>query len=78
MYLIAHQDDCQMVTGGAVIHGMDAPIASDTIPKQTITFRIERGAGFRYCTCEPQQINWGKLLNAIGGRGKTTLADLYE
>ena len=55
MYLVAHQDQCQMVTGGAVIHSVAVPIElpDDRVPKQTITVRIERGAGFRYCTCEP-------------------------
>ena len=60
MYLVAHQDDCQMVTGNVGIHSVATPIASDSIPPTNITVQIERGAGFRYCTCEPITV---KLLS---------------
>ena len=76
MYLIAHQDTCQMVVGNVlkirkqgtvepgVVWSVDGTEEDRKLPRQ--------------CTCEPQQINWEKLLLALVGPGRATLDDIYE
>ena len=78
MYLIAHQNDCQMVVGNVLkIRTLESARESGE-GNAAIGFEDSDRNMPRQCTCEPQQINWEKLLNVIGGRGKTTVGELYE
>ena len=76
MYLVAHQDDCQMVVGNVLKirkQGTDEPGAVWSVDGTEEDRKLPR-----QCTCEPQQINWEKLVLAIGGGGHVTFSELYE
>ena len=71
MYLVAHQDDCQMVVG---VPHKERP--HPRYPNMMISDHNGQ-PNPRQCTCEPQKINWERLLRVIGGT-RHKLSDLYE
>ena len=76
MYLVAHQDTCQMVVGNVLKvrkPGTAEPGAVWSVDGTNYDARLPR-----QCTCEPQQINWEILLLALVGPGRETLDDIYE
>ena len=70
MYLVAHQNDCQMVVG-------NVKEVFVTNHKMILGMEKEMRVFPRQCTCEPQKINWEVLLRMIGGT-RHKLADLYR
>ena len=71
MYLVAHQDDCQMVTG--IESDTDQRMAHDGT--EILVMRPYL-AYPRQCTCEPKAVNLEVLLRMIGGV-RHKMSDLY-
>ena len=67
MYLVAHQDDCNEITRQHNFPIRHYPM--DTIEHAEATYP---------CTCEPQRVNWERLLLAIAGAPDILVGDLYE
>ena len=78
MYLIAHQNDCQMVVGSIMKIRTPESLRETWEGDAVIGFENSDRNMPRQCTCEPQQINWEKLVLAIGGGGHVTFSELYE
>ena len=53
MYLVAHQDDCQMVVG-APVWGKEHHV--EVVDGDVVEFTMTNGTSVRQCTCEPQLI----------------------